>query len=242
MNQILESSAFLLAGFLPSLLWLRFFQKRDEHPEPLYLVSRVFLGCIILAPVAIFAQWLFIQWAQIYNPAFLAAQSPHFFLWAAFVEEVIKCIPVFVLVLRNPEFDEPVDAMVYMVASGLGFAAIENILVTMQTAPHGLAVTAQLWVLRFLGATLLHAVASGIIGYFIGISWFYHHHSKKIITAGITLATMLHFGFNMLLVVSEQMPSLVIGTSILLIIITYLVTLLFFRLQHHQKTLSGISS
>jgi RsiW-degrading membrane proteinase PrsW (M82 family) len=31
--------------------------------------------------------------------------------------------------LRDPEFDEPIDAMLYMIIVALGFATIENILV-----------------------------------------------------------------------------------------------------------------
>lgn len=234
MSQLLQSALLLLAGFIPSAIWLRFFFVKDRHPEPIYLISRVFLAAIILAPLAILCQWLFIEVIKQANPAFHASESPQFFLWAALVEEFIKFLPFVIIVFYNNEFDEPVDAMIYMIAAGLGFAAIENILVVAKTFQQGIHITFQLLVLRFIGATLLHAVASGLIGYFIGLAWFYHHHSKKIILVGIIIATLLHFAFNMLLVVSEIYPFLILGTSGLLVIITYLVSILFYKIQERQ--------
>lgn len=235
MSYLIPSAILLLTGFIPSAIWLRFFFVKDRHPEPIYLISRVFLAAIILAPLAIVCQFLFIELIKIGNPLFRAAESPQFFLWAALVEEFVKFLPFAIIIFHNSEFDEPVDAMIYMIAAGLGFAMIENILVIAKTFQQGIHLTFQLIILRFIGATLLHAVASGLIGYFIGLAWFYHQHSKKIILFGIALATLLHFGFNMLLVVSEQYPFLVLGTSGILVIITYLVSVLFYKIQERQE-------
>ena len=44
-------------------------------------------------------------------------------------EEVAKYLIIKIRILRDPEFDEPIDAMIYMIIAGLGFAALENILV-----------------------------------------------------------------------------------------------------------------
>ena len=103
------------------------------------------------------------------------------------------------LVLNNPEFDEPIDAMIYMITASLGFAAIENILILFRAAPDGLEQTLQLWALRSVGATLLHALAGALIGYFLALSWFYFEHQKKLVTIGIVLASIFHFVFNIFL-------------------------------------------
>lgn len=199
------------------------------------MLSRVFLAGIILAPLAIIGQYLFIELIKSGNPLFQAAESPQFFLWAALVEEFVKFLPFAIIIFHSSEFDEPVDAMIYMIAAGLGFAMIENILVIAKTYQQGIHITFQLIVLRFIGATLLHAVASGLIGYFIGLAWFYHHHSKKIILFGIAIATLLHFAFNMMLIVSERYPTLVLSTSGILVIVAYLVSVLFYKIQERQE-------
>ena len=52
--------------------------------------------------------------------------------------------------------------------------------------------------LRFLGATLLHAVSSGIVGYAIAVSFYKDAQKKQFLAIGLFFATVLHAMFNML--------------------------------------------
>ncbi|MDO8591849.1 MAG: PrsW family glutamic-type intramembrane protease, partial [bacterium] len=152
----------------------------------------------------------------------------------ALVEEVVKFLVVKFVVLHNPEFDEPLDAMIYMVSAGLGFAAIENILVLFQAIPSGTNTAIQIWLLRFVGATLLHAVASATVGYFLALSWFYNRHSGKLITMGLALATILHLIFNVILLSGVRQTSFLLST-IFLIFIALAISGLFTKLKKREQ-------
>ena len=173
MSPLTLNLALILLGFAPSLVWLGIFLKKDSHPEPRYLLIRVFLMGMILAPIAVGLQWAFVGLGEKFSPAIFAFSSAHFFLWAAFVEEIVKYWSVKFTALNNADFDEPVDAMIYMITASLGFAAIENILVLFRSSAESVNLALQVWALRSVGATLLHALSGAIIGYFLALSWFY---------------------------------------------------------------------
>ena len=193
-------------GLLPSLVWMFFFYRQDCHPEPKYLITKTFLMGIIISPIAIIFQLGFSRIGSLGPIDYFIANGSLFFLWAAFVEEFIKYYAVRIIALTDPAFDEPVDAMIYMMMAGLGFAAIENILVLFRSIPDGINTTIQIWALRFVGATLLHALASGLVGYFLALSWFFQNHRKKLLIVGLLVATLFHFTFNIFLAAVNNQP------------------------------------
>lgn len=231
MSGLYSSAGLILLGFVPSLVWLSYYLKKDPRPEPRYLVLRTFFLGIVLAPLAIIAQWVFRELAIEINPDFHITTSFYFFLWAAFIEEAVKFLAVKFIILHNPEFDEPVDAMVYMIAAALGFAAIENILVLFQAIPNGFYAAIQIWSLRFAGATLLHAVSSAFVGYFLAVAWFYHRHNGKIILAGLGMATFFHFVFNIILLSTNGQPTGFLYSMIFLIITALVIAALFRKIK-----------
>lgn len=221
----------VLAGFVPSLAWLIYYLKKDCHPEPKSLIARAMAGGIIVAPLAVIAQLAFSRWAAWNWPGYDPARSASFFFWAALVEEYVKYLAVKLTVLHNPEFDEPTDAMVYMISAALGFAAIENILVLYNVVPDGVGATLRIWVLRFAGATLLHTIASAIFGYALALAWFHRRHSRKLIAAGLALATFAHFVFNVsLLSVTSRFWSFAV-TTVALFLLVGMISYLFSRLR-----------
>jgi protease PrsW len=153
------------------------------------------------------------------------------------VEESIKLYAVKLMILHNPEFDEPIDAMIYMMAAALGFAAIENVLIVFQTTPDGVAVTINTLILRFIGATLLHALASGLLGYFLAVSWFFQHHRKKLMVIGLLLATVFHFAFNITIFAFEGQITALLYTTALLLAMAFLVSILFDRLKDRHPNI-----
>jgi RsiW-degrading membrane proteinase PrsW (M82 family) len=202
------------------------------------MISRVFFMGIILAPLAVVFQLLFREGMEMINPDYAFSASVWFYAWAAFVEEIVKFLAVKFIVLHDPEFDEPVDAMVYMVAAALGFAAIENILMLFKTlSTEGVNAAMQLWVLRFIGATLLHAIASSLVGYFLALSWFYHKHSQKLIPIGIIVASFFHFVFNIILLRWEGDPKGFLYSTLYLIPFAIAVAFLFIRAKKRQEAL-----
>src|SRR3990167_10550079 len=227
MSPTLINVVLISLGLIPSLVWLYFFAKKDCHPEPKNLLAQTFLMGIIISPIAILLQFSFAQLASTITgiDQALTQNTSYFFLWAAVVEEAIKFYAVRVLIMRNPEFDEPIDAMIYMITAGLGFAAMENILVMFRVFPDGAQTTLATWALRFTGATLLHALSSGLMGYFLAMSWFFREHKKKLLVFGLAIATLFHAAFNMLISFAQESANPVIGlvyTTFLLIILAFL--------------------
>ena len=238
MSPVYTSVILVGMGFAPSLIWLAYYLRKDPRPEPKYMISRVFFLGIVLAPLAVIAQWAFREAALSLHSNFQAPSSVAFFLWAAFIEEAVKFLPVKFAVLHNPEFDEPVDGMIYMIAAALGFAAIENILVLFQTIPSGAELALQTWALRFVGATLLHAVSSAMVGYFLALSWFYHRHSGKLIFTGIAIASVFHFLFNFTLLKGDG-PEGFFYSTILLIVVAVIISFLFAKIK---KRANGVTA
>ena len=218
MENFLNYPLYILFGVLPSLLWLHFYLRRDVRPEPRIMVLKVFaLGVLSTIP-AIFLEITLFKEIGAFNfssPVFLILNV---FLGVALVEEAVKFLAVKFGVLNNPEFDEPIDAMIYMIIAALGFAAGENILILFTTGIES-SVTNTLvpffgstfWevifktsLLRFLGATFLHALSAAIVGYFIGLSFFDKKKRTGLLVIGLTLAILLHGFYNFSIIKLES--------------------------------------
>ncbi len=188
---------YISLGLTPSIIWLIFYLKKDIHPESKKMILKIFLGgmlaAISAAIIEIIAEKLL---SLIIKPSSFLFILFYYFIGVALVEEFSKYFIVKKEVLKNPEFDEPVDAMIYMITSALGFAALENIFTIFPGLRNlSLIEATSITTFRFLGATFLHALCSGTIGYFLALSIF---NKKKIpyIFIGITLASILHGLYN----------------------------------------------
>lgn len=192
----------LVAGTVPAVLWLLFWLREDpEKKEPRGLIVLTFITGMIAVIITIPIQKL-IQGQ-------FADKNVLLVLWAS-VEEIIKFIVVAVIVYPTGNINKPVDLAIYCIASGLGFAALENTLFL--TRPIGLQETTVALLtghLRFLGSTLLHATASAIIGVTAGLV-FYQPKIFRFLSlcTGIVLAVALHSTFNFFIMKGEGQTSL----------------------------------
>lgn len=121
-----------------------------------------------------------------------------YILWAA-VEEILKFVAVAAIALRSLSNDEPIDAVIYSVTVALGFAALENLLFVFGPLANGhVGVGVMTGSMRFIGATIVHTVCSGLVGFFIGFA-FYRSRTFKVTAAlmGLILASALHAAFNL---------------------------------------------
>ncbi len=189
-----ESTSFLyavLAGIVPSLIWLWFWLHEDrQQPEPRWLLAATFFGGILAVIAAIFAEKYV---ADIVNDP-----SLRYTLWAG-IEEVLKFIAVAVIALNSDYYDEPIDAMIYCVVAALGFAALENTLFIMGPLSDGeIARSIVTGNMRFIGATLVHVVSSALIGASLGYAFYRGHIAKFILLIlGLSAAIALHAAFNL---------------------------------------------
>lgn len=242
---------YLILGLLPSFIWLLFYLHKDAHPEPKRIVLKVFFWGALMGPAALLFQlgmrWLLAPTGDwLYFFATLNQRDFRFvlniLLFAPLVEEYLKYWVVKRLVLKNPAFDEPLDAMLYLVISALGFAAIENLL-NILLSP---ALTPQLAfsqsTARFLSATLLHTLASGVLGYFLALSLLNFKKRRIIFTAGLFLAFVLHSLYNLLAwMIGTQNLWATVVTAVYLILMVGLVSWQF-QLLKKQLSICKIKS
>ncbi len=168
------------------------------------MVIKIFLwGAIITIPAALIEIGIFFLAIEPFSKWF--EESSFFFLLIynlfaiSAVEELSKYLVVREKAIKHPAFDEPVDAMIYMIIAALGFAALENflMLIPLGEAPFLLKDTLKLVFLRFIGATFLHALASGIIGFFLALSFYHTYKRFRYYLAGFSIAVFLHTVYNL---------------------------------------------
>ena len=139
-------------------------------------------------------------------------------------------------VLSRPDFDEPIDAMIYMITAALGFAAIENIVFIIPVFEESFIGGFELTATRFLGANLLHALSSAIVGYFLARHMF-SPWKKHAIVVGILLASALHTLFNYFIIIKESIPGSLVLVILLLFLMAVAVFVEFERLKNRRPEL-----
>lgn len=189
----------LLAGILPAFLWLAFWLREDwQHPEPNRLVLKTFLLGMLSVAITIPLQ----QWVA---DAFAAAFVIQIVLWAL-IEESFKFLAAYFGGIHSVADNEPIDPLVYMLTAALGFVAVENTLFILSPLlENDAAQTLVTGNMRFVGASLLHVVSSGILGAFISFSFYRSRRRKwRAAFSGLAWATLFHASFNLLILYKNQ--------------------------------------
>ncbi len=151
---------------------------------------------------------------------------------AAITEEIAKYLIIKKSILKNPECDEPIDIMIYAVTAALGFAAFENLLFLFPLEiPFCYKTMATGSFFRFLTGTFLHALTSGLMGYFLAISILKNKRKKILVFLGVFLAILLHAFYNLSIIMSEIKSSFLIIAPVILIILFIAVFLFFKKLR-----------
>jgi protease PrsW len=190
-------------AIIPTIILLVFFYKKDKQKkEPSSLVLKVFIIGFISVIPAIFIELalsrLIPHNMQIFGIIFRA------FIVAALVEEGIKLITVMLFAFPNRHFDELADGIVYTIAASLGFAVFENIFYSFGPI--------STLVIRGVTAIPLHAIASGIMGYYIGRAKFGNPSEKY---KGLLIAVLIHGFYDFFLFYGSWLPVLIIPLLII---------------------------
>jgi len=170
MNTILIIDAALLPA---ALLWL-YIWKKDPQKEPTsWLVKATLWGVGICIPVAIVELGLEAMLFGGNAPSTLLGTTVRAFFVAAVPEEAGKLLVLWLLLRKNPYFDEHFDGIVYAVCVGLGFAAIENVFYVFQSE-EWLAVA----FVRSLLAVPGHYAFAVVMGYYYSVYHFVDHSPR----------------------------------------------------------------
>lgn len=235
MDNFLNYPLYIFFGILPSILWLQFYLKKDARPEPKAMILKIFFYGAFSTIPAILLETIFFEGTRQLSLSPIIIFYLNVFLGVGLIEETLKFLVIKTKVLNNPEFDEPIDAMIYMIIAALGFAAAENLLILFPLQNPFLGEIFEISFLRFLGATFLHTLGSAIVGYFIGLSFFEKEKRNKLVFIGLSLAVMLHGFYNFFIIKIEKGFNLLIAFT-LLIITAVFISSAFKKLKNLAKT------
>ncbi|MCX6713657.1 MAG: PrsW family glutamic-type intramembrane protease [Candidatus Vogelbacteria bacterium] len=229
----------IIGGLVPTVFWLWFWLQEDKKkPEPSRMIFKTFVVGGFFIIFAFFLEKLVAGNRDVLGSVNNAvANKDNYYLlfiaclpliaWAG-IEEFVKYYAARVAALRNINFDEPVDAMIYLITSALGFAAVENFLFLLNSLVSNGNQSTFIFTgnLRFLGATILHTVTSAILGAFIGFS-FYKSKTGKVIyfLIGLLTAIALHTVFNFFIITNNS--NNILPVLVMLWVAAVLVILLF---------------
>lgn len=187
----------LFLGLAPSLIWLGFFLQEDIHPEPRKMIFSVFL----VGSLAAFGAYFVEKWTGDYlRTVGVFEQTFYYVLAFAVIEELVKFIATYSVIRHSKYFDEPIDAMVYMMTAAMGLAAVENVAIAFDGGLMSVTIGSLLF--RFLGATLLHALSASAIGYYWARG-IIKKHVFIYILIGLFMGTLLHVIFNYFIIVFD---------------------------------------
>ncbi|HMP67686.1 MAG TPA: PrsW family glutamic-type intramembrane protease [Candidatus Paceibacterota bacterium] len=222
----------IVLGIIPTIIWLIYWLQHDKkNPEPKKIILMCFVFGMLVVPAVSFINFIVKKIVVgsstlsidilFYNAYFYAIFL--IVIWAA-VEEFFKYVAAYVGGFSTKEYNEPLDALVYMITAALGFAAMENIFyIYSTTLQESSYITLLVGNGRFIGATLLHVASSAIIGLFMAFSYGKIAEVRTSYTIiGFIFAITLHSMFNSFIIRQENyalMAYVIVWISIIGIIL-----------------------
>jgi len=223
---------YLIVGVAPCLLWLLFYLFQDHHPEPKReILSVFFLGAAMTVPAIWMEKFLIDSFNGFGLPA-LATILLIDIVAVALVEEFFKYAAVWIKeqeINQNYQLDEPVDFVIYMVVAALGFAMVENLLFLLRPDISPLFARS---LVRSLTAILLHTLTSGILGYYMAMTFCHRERKLSLLATGFIIISFLHGLYNFSIMKSEtEMGFLLVALGI----IFFMACTLYLQFQHLSK-------
>ncbi|TFG85247.1 MAG: PrsW family intramembrane metalloprotease [Spirochaetales bacterium] len=199
----------LVAGSaLPIIVIIAWFYRLDRaRPEPVGLIGRsVLFGFLAAVPAILLEFVVDLPTAVLPFPFSIVWTA---FITAALVEEGVKYFFLKRYLVTNRHFDEVMDGILYAVCVSLGFAFAENIL-------YGLADRGAL-LLRAFTAVPMHAAATGIMGYWMGLAKRESHPARAaaMYRKGFMTAVLIHGLYDLFLFTASF---LALGAVVILLI------------------------
>jgi RsiW-degrading membrane proteinase PrsW (M82 family) len=155
----------LAVSVAPGLAFLVVIMRMDRRePEPKALVARV-LGLGAVSGIAAALVEAALDWIPLFHVGGLLGPAAEAFLLVAPVEELAKLAVVLLFVWGNPNFNEENDGVVYVGASAVGFAVLENIAYVIQ---NGIGTG----ILRAFTSVPLHVFTAVVVGLYVGRAHF----------------------------------------------------------------------
>ncbi|HEY4623158.1 glutamic-type intramembrane protease PrsW [Solibacillus sp. FSL R7-0668] len=183
----------LSAAIAPGLALLSYFYLRNQmETEPRRALLHAFIyGAIITFPV-LFIQFVLEEEQAFSNPFFIHV------IFTSTLEELVKWLIIFAVILRHVEFDDPYDGILFGAAISLGFATVENVIYLLS---FGLDQA----FMRALLPVSSHALFGVVMGYYYGKGKFSSDEiQKKYIGLALLAPLGLHIMYNSILMLEDN--------------------------------------
>ena len=187
----------ILAGLLPAAVLVFHIYKADYmQPEPVdqlrravtFGIASIFVSMLFSTPLMAlgFFSNEYSTMAGAFRLAFFGAGIP---------EELAKLIMLYMVVRRNPYFDEKMDGIVYAVCVSMGFAGFENLAYLGSAGSNwfGLSVS------RALLAVPCHYYNGVFMGYFFAKFWFENENKLSNLFWALAAPVITHTLYDFIL-------------------------------------------
>jgi protease PrsW len=195
----------LLVSAGPGVLFLVLIMRMDRRePEPLSLVLRVIALGAASAIVASLVE-IALDLVPLFGQTDLRGTVASSFIQVAPVEELCKLGVVLLFVWRNPNFNEENDGIVYVGASAIGFAVLENFIYVFENG-------IDTGILRAFTAIPLHVFAAVVMGLFVGRARFEARIGRRalLVIIGFAIAWFIHGLYDSLALAQSGLPLLIL--------------------------------
>ena len=197
----------IFTAIVPALVLLFYIWKRDKYnPEPPWQLIKAFLYGVCATWVSLCISMPLRSMGFFTDtPATWLDELRVAFFGAGLPEETAKLLMLWLVVRKNPFFDERMDGVVYASAVSLGFAALENVMYVTANMDHFFYVS----VSRALLAIPGHFFFGVLMGYYYSLAHFEggeHKQLYKVLTLAVPVAA--HTAFDAALMVMEVAPGL----------------------------------
>ncbi len=228
-NFSIAAFAYLFFVLGPIVFWFIYIRWLDKsESEPLKLQYKVFLfGCFGII-IAIFLN----ESLSIFGLDYDVEKIKHFdlfslnknmwltilpFFLAGPIEEFIKYVILRTSAFTEKPFNQIFDGALYGMTVGLGFSFIENTYYYFSFTSSDFDSFFSVIVFRGLTTTLLHIIATGILGYYLAKSKFIAKGKIKLLLTGFIFASLLHGLFNTFVFFNEYLSVFILVISALIL-------------------------
>jgi len=193
----LELLILAIAPVITIVLWMYLKDKYDK--EPIHILTKFFAFGILISVLAIYIEEWFIKiniFSESINIFYMS------FIVAGLVEEGLKSLILIPNLLKEENFNEKLDGIIYSVFLSLGFATVENIIYILYEDPTS---AFEVGVIRSIISVPAHMMFGVIMGYYISKYKFTDCKSKKRnLILAIILPILLHGVFDFILMIQYR--------------------------------------
>lgn len=191
----------LITALLPVAILLFYIYRKDKNsPEPTSQMVKAFLMGILSIPLSLCLSVPFEAMGLYSSVVTTVGESIKMaFFGAAIPEEAAKLFILWLVLRKNPYFDEKMDGIVYAVCVSLGFAAVENVMYLFMNVEEFLSVG----IARAIFAVPGHFCFGILMGYYYSLAKFYPHSPKQNKTLVLVAPVIAHGVYDAILFATD---------------------------------------